>query len=151
MSNFLLAVKSTLDRFLYDMAATIATPPPPVFDLDDPTQLEAIMATEEPAIAWEFLRLESEDRFGSMNTVVFSVGAVGMSDPSSYNILALAGKLKTAIETSPRLDIRDYSGADPGPVCGYLLMQDARVDPQLMDRTSSFRMASVAGKAVSYG
>jgi len=146
--QFLLSIKSSLDKFGNDLA--LAQPTETKFvDLDDSTAVEAIMTSTDNAIIWELSGFDDSPR-DPLYSVVFNIGARTSNDAANYGILALIGKVKEIFPIGRKLDIRDYSDDVASDVSGFLLITSVTVNPQMYDRTSGIRMITVTGKAQRY-
>jgi hypothetical protein len=146
--QFLLAIKSTLDKFGNDLA--LAQPAETKFvDLDDSTAVEAVMASTDDAVVWEMSGFDDHPR-DPLYSVVFNIGARTSNDAANYGMLALVGKVKEIFPIGKKLEVRDYSDDTASDVKGFLFITSVAVNPQMYDRTSGIRMVTVTARAQRY-
>ena len=147
MSDFTTALKSTLDKKGFDLAAAEGLT---LVDLDDLVTTSELFHTNRNALVWEFSGI-SPDPAHPLYGFHFKMGARTVSDAANYNILRLVDDLSAAFEVGTRHEIHDLSGAVAGPLVGTMFVTDIRVDPQMYDKDSGIRMVSVSGKCIRLG
>jgi len=147
MSDFTTALKSTLDKKGFDLAATEGLP---LVDLDDLVTTSELFHTNRNALVWEFSGIAPEP-VDPLYGFHFKMGARTVSDAANYNILRLVDDLASVFEVGARYEVHDLTGAVAGPLVGTMYITDIRVDPQMYDKDSGIRMVSVAGKCIRLG
>lgn len=144
MNDYLLHVKSTLDKKMTDMV-TALTPEFPNLqgvDVDNLTETEEVMKSENPVILWQFLTLSPAPK-DPLYRLNFLVGAKTTSDKGSYTIARLSNDIGKEFEVNSRIEVGDYSGAVEIEGTGYFLITDNSLAPQQYDHMSGIRFFSV--------
>jgi len=149
MDDFLLYVKSTLDKFGSDLAASLSIDRK--VDLDDIVNTQELLASDETAIVWE-LTMMNDNPIDPLYDLLFSMGVKVTGDPSNYNMMTLLSAVQNLFPQGANLKIFDYSGDVAGTEQkGDFTVSDVRVDPQQFDRVSGIRLISVRAKVVRGG
>jgi hypothetical protein len=146
--EFLLAVKSTLDKKGSTLALAQATATKFV-DLDDSTAVEEVMSSTDDAIIWELSGFD-EVPADPLYHLAFNIGARTSNDAANYGILSLVGKVKEVFPLGSKVEIRNYAEDVESPVLGVMFITFVAVNPQLYDRTSGIRMVTVTARAQRY-
>lgn len=146
MDNFLLHIKSTVDKLGSDLASTLDVEKK--VDLDDIVNTAELLSSGDEAVVWEVGYL-SENPIDPLYDLVFSIGIKMTGDPSNYNMMTLLGQVQSVFPKSVNFLIKDYSGDTTDPtIQGDMTIVDVSVDPQQFDRVSSIRLVSVRCKVV---
>ena len=147
-SEFILAVKSTIDKLGYDLGQA-ESPAITFVDLEDTINTTALFKTNDTAYVWDMAVLAPSPR-DPLYSVAFSVGARTVNDSANFTSLALVGKVKSAFSIGESIEVRLYSGPTAGPVMGSIYMTSAIIMPHNFDKVAGIRMVSVQGKAVRH-
>ena len=149
MDDFLLYVKSTIDKFGSDLATTLGVSKK--VDLDDIVNTKELLSGDDTAIVWEITML-NDAPMDPLYDLMFSMGVKVTGDPSNYNMMTLLSSVQNLFPQGANLKIFDYSqdvaGTDQK---GDMTVSDVRVDPQQFDRVSGIRLISVHAKVVRGG
>ena len=149
MGNFLLYVKSTIDRFGSDLATALAISNKA--DLDDIANTKELLASDETIVVWEVTTL-TDSPMDPLYELLFSIGIKTTKDPSNYNMMSLLGQVQNMFPQGANLPIMDYSGDLPPTVReGDMTISDVRVAPQQFDRASGIRLITVRAMVVRGG
>lgn len=149
MDDFLLYVKSTIDKFGSDLAAALSVTKK--VDLDDIVNTTELLASEDTAIVWEVTTL-NDAPVDPLYDLIFSMGVKVTGDPSNYNMMKLLSSVHNLFPQGSNHLIFDYSGDVAGTdQKGDFTVVDVRVDPQQFDRVSGIRLVSIRAKAVRGG
>lgn len=143
--DFLVALKSTIDKLGWDLAQAQA-PALSFVDLDNTVKMQALFDSDEDALVWEMQTL-ADSPADPLYTAVFNIGARTVNDPANYDILSLAGKIKAVFKLGLKLDVYDYSGSVASPKGGFFVPTDVAVMPQQYERVSGVRMITIQAKA----
>lgn len=143
-ADFLLAVKSTIDKLGSDLASA-QVPPVRFVDLDDSTAVEEVLTSTDPAIIWEFSGLEDSPS-DPLYTAVFSIGARTTNDAANYSILSLVGKVRAIFPVNEVIEIKNYSDVVASAKQGNMRVTSVSVNPQAYDRTSGLRLITIAAR-----
>lgn len=147
MSIFSLALKSTLDKVVKDLATTKSVE---YFDMDSEMFAENMLLTDASALGWSLTGL-SEAPVDPLWNVDFDVCGKTSIDPAQYVSLDLISAVQDVFQQGKAFSIKDYSGAVAGVTeLGQLLITGVMVRPQQFDRVAGLRVVSVAGKAMRW-
>lgn len=145
MRDFELAVKSTIDKKVSDIASAHNLP---FVDLDDAVNTAEVLTSNESCLVWRFINLD-EDPADPMYSLTFVVGVKTSADPSNYGLLTLVSAIKETFKTREWMDVMDYSSVVfPTVVKGQIYITSSGVDQQVMDRESGARMLSIEAKCL---
>ena len=145
MNDFVLHVKSTLDKQGKDLADTLGVS---FVDLDDTVNVEEVLTGTSPALVWRFVTMD-ETPSDPLYSLMFVMGIKTTSDPSNYSLLAMISKVKDLFGKGTWMNIMDYSGVSvPTVVKGSMIFTESGVDQQVMDRESGARMLTVTAKCI---
>lgn len=146
-STFSLALKSTIDKKVYDLATTKSVG---YFDLDTALTDIAFLESDAPGLGWSLLTLVEFPR-DPLWSVEFEVGGKTSKDPAQYLVLDIVSMVLDAFTTGTTVDVLDYSGEDaPTTVMGELFITNVSVMPSQLDRSSGFRMVNIQGKVLRW-
>lgn len=145
MNDFILHIKSTLDKLGKDLADSLSIE---FVDLDDTVNVEAALTDDRTVLVWRFVALDEAPQ-DPLYTLTFVMGIKTTSDPSNYELLTYVSKVKDLFRRGSDISVMDYSGvAIPTESKGSIIFVDSGVDPQVMDRESGARMLTVTAKCV---
>lgn len=145
--NFLVSLKSTIDKMGFDLATSLGQA---FVDLDDPVNTAELLASDADAIVWEFLSLDQAP-IDPLYSIVFAMGARTVNDAANYNILDFAGQVGDLFPEQEEITILDYTGATVDTTDrGYMFITSVTVDPQQFDKMSGIRLVRIEGKAVRF-
>lgn len=156
VDDFPLQLKSTIDKLMADKVASLLGTYPTLqwAEVDDMAQTDSIFKSDEPALIWQFSTLEPEPK-APMFRLEFTVGAKTTLDPGNYQLIRLLGEIRSVFPAEETLIIRDYTALASGPAAtvdkGFFMVTRNEIEPQLFDRQSGIRYASVLARAVRYG
>ena len=149
MKDFLLWVKTTIDRYGADFAAAKGIAKK--VDLDDITNTKALLASDDTAVVWSIETL-SESPVDPMYSLVFTMGIRIATDPANYTMMDLVGSIGDLFSVGDNIIVRDYLSADPlSDNKGDFTISSVRIDPQQFDNVSGIRVATIYAKAVRVG
>lgn len=147
MTNFILPLKSTIDKICVDMA-TMIDPTMGHANLDDSAVAAEMLASDQQVLVWQIATAEPYP-VNPMYSVMFGVGAKTTVDPGNYDMMTIIDAVSGYIYPGEVFDIMDYSGAlQPTEVVGKLFITASAMDPQQFDRESGVRMMTIIGKAL---
>lgn len=147
MTDFLLQVKSSLDKAVSDLAAAQSLQ---FTDLDDQLNSADLLTGESNCLVWRFMNMD-EDPQDPLYSIMFMVGVKTTHDPSRYNLAAIMSDIQAVFRKGDTMPVRDYSTATPPTVTtGEIIFSDSGVDPQAMDRSSGVRLLTVNARALRY-
>lgn len=142
-ANFLVSLKSTIDKLANTLATTLGVQ---YVDLDDVTTTAALFRGEATAIVMEFGTLEA-DPSDPIYTGSFNIGARTVQDPGNYDILKLVGEVEQLFPRGQRILVYDSFEETETGIQGILVPGDITVIPQQYDMSSGFRLMTVTFKA----
>lgn len=139
-NNFALAVKSTIDKHLYDISSTNSWG---FFDLDGAYMDSQQMESKEAAISWSFLHL-LEDPKDPLYRFEFEAGPKTSDDLSQYLSLEIVSVLQNVFKRGASIYVMDYSGSTtPTEILGCITITASASVPAQFDNVSGFRMLHV--------
>jgi len=147
MTDFVIAVKSTIDKVGKDLSTSLGIPD--FVDLDDTVNVADVLSGTKSAVVWRFMNLD-EDPIDPLYALSFMIGIKTTSDVSNYSMLNFISTVKSNFSVSGKLKIRDWSGTvvpDMTTDMGYMFFTDSGVDSQVLDRESGVRMLTVEARA----
>lgn len=144
MNDYLLHVKSTLDKTMTDLVTSLSGTFPNLkgVDVDNLVETDEIMKSEDPVILWQFLTLTPTPR-DPLYRLEFLVGAKTVSDHGNYDLTSLNNELRKSFEVDTSILVGDYSGASAVLGKGYFVVTDNPMAPQQYDHMSGIRFFSV--------
>jgi hypothetical protein len=147
MSQFALALKSTLDKAINDLATANGLV---YLDLDGAYMMSDLLESQAAAIAWSMSHLV-ENPADPLYHLEFDVGGKTSEDPAQYVSLGLVGLISSQFRAGSSLKIMDYSGAAlPTEVLGEIYVTASGAQPAQFDRISGYRLVHVTAKAVRW-
>lgn len=147
MSNFALAVKSTLDKVVFDLATAKSVQ---YFDLDSEIFAENMLLTDDSALGWSLVGL-TESPMDPLWDIEFDVCGKTTIDPAQYVSLDLISAVNEKFKQGVSFDVKDYSTpTPPTQVLGQILITGLQVRPQHFDKTAGFRTVGVTAKAMRW-
>lgn len=144
MNDYLIHVKSTLDKVMIDLVASLVGQFSGLLgaDVDNLVESDSVFKSENPALLWQFLVLTPAPK-DPLYRVEFLVGAKTVSDASGYQIASLSNELRQSFEVGTRIEVGDYSGAVATLNTGYFLITHNTFAPQKYDHMSGLRFFSI--------
>ena len=140
MSHFSLALKSTLDKILLDIATANGYE---FFDLDGSYLTPEKTESEKPAIAWSLLSLSEAPRDPFWN-LQFEAGAKTSNDEAQYVSLEIVSIVQELFTVGSSFPIADYSGTNiPTQNLGEIIISHSGSTPAAFDRASGLRSIHV--------
>lgn len=145
MNDYLIHVKSTIDKTMMDLVSTLSGQFPGLLgaDVDNLTETDEVFKSESPVLLWQFMTLRPAPR-DPLYRVNFLVGAKTVSDKGGYSLASLSNELRKVFEVEERIEVGDYSGAVPTPGTGYFLITENTYTPQQYDHMSGIRFFSIS-------
>lgn len=153
-TDFPMAVKSTIDKLMFDLGNLYITseagdPDEKVMDLDSAVNMEKLADTDRATFLFRWMTLD-EDPMDPLWSGEFYVGVKTGKDPGNYGLVALLDKLRETFAKGETLDLRDYSGAAASDnVVGTATIIDFTAEPQAFDGHVGIRMCRVRYRAVN--
>ena len=151
-SEFFLAVKSTWDKIMVDLARELEPDYPDGIgyaDLDDVTVAKEVMGDLKPAILWQFPEMIPTP-VDPLYTATFFAGVKTANDAGNYEMGGLLTHVNTLFQQGTVHDVRDYSEHPVSDVKGTIYVVGAATVPQSFDRQSGLRMVKVIAKITRY-
>lgn len=147
MSGFELALKSTLDKIILDLAATHGYQ---YLDLDGAYLMSDVMESDAAALAWSLSHLIENPRAPFWHAE-FEVGGKTSNDPAQYISVGIISLITSVFAVGNQIDIMDYSGPTPPTLkLGYLLVSAAGMVPAQFDRISGLRLMQIQAQVFQY-
>lgn len=144
-ADFLVPVKSTLDKLMWDLVAAIALEDPANYstlgglDMDDIVDTDELIKSQKPLLLWQHISLAPKPR-DPLYTFEFMVGAKTSNDKGNYLLANLSMRVQNAFKVDTFLDVQDYSGDTAVPGKGYLTVVSLSQAPQVFDNVAGIRM-----------
>lgn len=144
MNDYLIHVKSTLDKTMNDLVVSLG----PSFnnlqgvDVDNLVETDEIFKSQDPVLLWQFLTLRVSPR-DPMYRLDFLIGSKTVSDAAGYTLASLSNELRKAFEVDTRISVGDYSGAVAVPDTGYFVITSNVFAPQQYDHMSGIRFFNI--------
>ena len=144
MNDYLLDVKSTIDKTMNDLVTSLAGQFPNLkgVDVDNLVETDEIMKSEDPVILWQLLTLTPTPR-DPLYRLEFLVGAKTVSDHGSYDLTSLNNELRKSFEVDTSIAVGDYSDTVAVLGKGYFVVTDNPMAPQQYDHMAGIRFFSV--------
>ena len=144
MNDYLLDVKSTLDKTMSDLVTSLSAKFPNLagVDVDNLVETDEVMKSENPVVLWQLLTLTPTPR-DPLYRLEFLVGAKTMSDQGNYTLTSLNNELRKSFEVDTRISVGDYSEAVAVLGKGYFVVTDNPMAPQQYDHMAGIRFFSV--------
>jgi hypothetical protein len=148
VSDFYLAVKSTIDRIAVDLATALSIG---FVELDDTVNVERLLSSPADLVVYQMVGMDEAPK-APLYMVTFSIGAKTTTDPANYDLAEIVSAVKAVVNKGASFQVKDYSSgtAPPTEVVGSLLITSTGVDPQMFDGASGIRMLSVRAAAMDY-
>jgi hypothetical protein len=147
MTLFAVAVKSTFDAMLYNLAQASGYES---FDFDGSNLSAAVIQSEAPAIAWSLLSLTPNPR-DPYYDLQFEAGAKTSNDPTQYESMQIVGQIEELFPIGDALFIYDYSQTTPPTeAVGSLTITALSSVPSTYDQSSGLRMVHIAAKLMRF-
>jgi hypothetical protein len=142
-----LAIKSTIDKRLFDLATEKSYG---FFDLDGIYQDTGSINTLAPAVAWSF-QVWAENPKDPMWEMHFEAGARTSEDLSQYDSMRIAGEVISLFPSGEDFEVFDYSGALVGTTpLGRVFITHSMVVPVVYSDSSTLRMGNIQAKVLRY-
>jgi hypothetical protein len=147
-SDFPMAVKSTIDKKMYDLGEAYITngdgdPDQKVMDLDNLTNVEKLADTSRPTFLLRWMTLD-EAPADPLWRCQFYVGVKTGEDPGNYTLVSLLDALRTAFARGITFSLYDYSGAERSEnVVGTCTVRDFTAEPHMFEGHVGIRMCRV--------
>lgn len=145
MTDFYVAVKSTVDKLAVDIAASLAID---FVEMDDTVNIDEKLASPADMIVYQMVGMEEapRDPLWSLN---IQVGGKTTGDSANYDLADIIAGIRVFISKGDYIDVMDYSGTvAPTVKEGYIVFTDVAVDPQAFDGASGIRMLNINAGAV---
>lgn len=143
--DYLIHVKSTLDKLMHDLVDTLEPTFPGLtgVDVDNLVETDEMFKSTKPVLLWQFLSLR-EHPVDPLYRFEFLVGAKTVADSANYTLVGVNNELKKPFKTGTTISVGDYSGAVAVPDTGYFLITDNSFAPQQYDHLSGIRFFSIS-------
>lgn len=139
--EFLLAVKSTLDKEVADLSIALGKY---FFDLDGSHMQTDKVESQNDALACSFSGSNEYPR-DPFYQVSFDVYAKTSADVSQYNSLLIVSRITSRFAVGASFKVRNYSSITPDPqVRGLITCTEAASSGAGFDKTSGFRPVTVS-------
>ena len=147
MSDFILPVKSTVDKIAIDLATTMGVDH---LDLDDMVNFAEKMEGPNDLLVWEMVNMREVPR-DPLWELDFAIGAKTVHDSGNYDIADFINTISQTLFKEASFDVYDYSGtAAPTQKLGNIYITNVNLDPQEFDRQAGVRVITVRGKAMRF-
>ena len=141
---FVLALKSTLDKTVYDIASANSLM---YIDLDGQMFNSVRLLEAQNAIAWMQSGFSPYHGNPYLFDLSFEVAAVTAGDPAAFTSFDIVGILLDAFPQLKSIDVYDYTGSQAGSARrGTLTIIDAQVQPLTSNDVEGLRSISVTAK-----
>ena len=118
MTQFIRAVKSTIDKIVNGIAVGLNIP---YIDIDDKSKIRLLTDSSQTAMLGHFQTLpKTYDRLYSGS---FGVGVKLSVDPGNYTLIGLLDTVSTAFPIGAQVFVKDWSGATPGATLGRMIIR----------------------------
>ena len=147
MNDYLIHVKSTLDKVMNDLVTSLGATYPGLkgVDIDNMVESDEAFKAENPTLLWQFLALRPVPRDPLYN-LEFLVGAKTTSDAANYTLTSLTNDLRQSFEVEQRIEVGDYSGETAVLDTGYFLIIENTFTPQQYEHMSGIRFFSIRAR-----
>lgn len=147
MNDYLIHVKSTLDKVMNGLVTSLGTQFTGLLgvDVDNLVESDVIFKSEAPVLLWQFLVLVATPR-DPLYRLEFLVGVKTVSDAAGYQIANLSNELRQYFEVGTSIPVGDYSGTTPVLDTGYFIIASNTFAPQRYDHMSGIRFFSIVAK-----
>lgn len=144
MSAFVLHVKSTIDKVMTDLVASMQADYPGLrgVEVDNLVQTDEIMKGTAPALLWQFLALIPTPR-DPLYRIEFLIGVKTVSDAGNYLMAAIMAEIGAVFAVGETISVGDYSGAIADLNTGYMVVGQNTMIPQQYDHMSGYRFFSI--------
>ncbi len=142
--EFIMHVKSSLDRFANDLVASSSADDG--VNLDDVVNINELMESENNTILWQLVSVE-EDPKDPLYVVQFSIGAKTSGDSANYDLIAFQTKVNDVFHKDAIFDLYDYSQGAQVNKKGSMTITRSAMTPQEYDNQSGIRMQTFTAKA----
>jgi len=144
-SDFLVAIKSTLDKQGAEIASAIGVKK--YVDLDDQVNTTKALTGPDDVVMWRLLTVD-DDPVDPLYRATFVMGIKTSSDPSNYRLLKFSGEVGDRFPVGGSLFVRDWSNrVAPTQEAGRLFFVSSGVDTQSMEVDAGFRLLPVTAMA----
>lgn len=138
--SFIVAVKSTLDKVVYDIAQANNYE---FFDMDGAYMSADIAESTKPALAVSLSSIYEYPR-DPFYQIQFEVGARTSEDESQYESLEAIALLQAQFRYGNSFSVMDYSSATPPTVrLGEIIVHTINTSPAAFDKVSGLRSLHV--------
>jgi hypothetical protein len=145
VTDFYVAVKSTIDKLAVDIAASLSID---FVEMDDTVNIDEKLASPADMVVYQMVGME-ESPMDPLWTLHVQVGGKTTGDSANYDLADIIAGIRTFISKGESIDVMDYSGVSAPTVKeGYIVFTDVAVDPQAFDGASGIRMLNVNAGAV---
>jgi hypothetical protein len=146
---FVLTLKSTLDKVVYDLATASSLL---YIDLDGAMFNSGRLLEAQNAIAWALTGFSPYHGNPYLFDLSFEIAAVTAGDPAAFTSFDIVGILLDAFPQLKSIDVYDYTGAQAGSTKhGTLTIIDAQVQPLQSNDVEGLRSISVTAKGSRSG
>ena len=147
MNDYLIHVKSTLDKTMNDLVSSLSGQFSGLqgVDVDNLVETDEIFKGEDPVLLWQFMMLSPTPR-DPLYRLEFLVGAKTVSDAAGYQMANLSNELRKAFEVETRIEVGDYSGDAAVAGTGYFIITNNTFTPQQYDHMSGIRFFTIVAK-----
>jgi hypothetical protein len=147
VSQFYLAVKSTIDKVAHDLATQLSVE---AVEIDDVTNVEEKLASPDDLIMFQLVDMQPEPS-DPLYSLQFEVGVKTTKDSANYDLATLLSSVQDEIAVEDVIFVQDYSElTPPTDDLGYIYITGSQIDPQAFEGLSGVRMQTVYAKAVRY-
>jgi hypothetical protein len=145
MSQFLRAVKSTVDKIVNGLAVGLGVP---YIDIDDKSKIRLLTDSSQTAMLGHFQTLpKTSDRIYSGS---FGVGVKLSVDPGNYTLLGMLDTVSDAFPVGAQVFVKDWSGVTPGATLGRMVIRQTGLQANEEVGDANVRFIQVEIDAVQY-
>ena len=146
MDRFLLSIKSTIDKAMYDVSEELRVSGVldiRTADLDDVQQTSEVLGGTMPAVVYQF-QDAGEDPRDPLWMVNFMIGAKTTADSGNYELHRLHSKITSKFPVGSDFKIMNYAqDSSPGEIEGIATVVEMEVLPQQFDQQAGIRISRV--------
>jgi hypothetical protein len=145
-----LAIKSTLDRILFDQVGAMNADFPLLefSETDDMVQVQEALGTSSPALLYTVSNPAPAPR-SPLFVVEFAMGAKTVQDKGNYQLADLISRLQAIFSVGAVIEIRNYSGTTgQAPLVARLKVVGVAPEYQRYDKIAGLRMFGVSARGL---
>lgn len=152
MSDIFMALKSTMDRQMNDLAQSLSGQFPGIdfSEIDDTVDTEPARKTSAPCLLYS-VSSPTETPRAPLYSAMVAVGVKTVQDKGNYTLSEILTILTDTFKAGYRLQLLDYSATSGQPVPrGTMLVTKTNIDYQKFDSVAGVRMIAMQVRIVEH-